>query len=41
MEEHQRYESPTLAEVGDFTDRTLGPDGWGWESESYCWFIEC
>lgn len=35
------YEPPTLVEIGNFLELTLGPGEWGWDSMDHCWFIGC
>ncbi len=41
MEEQPTYESPTLVEVGNFTDCTLGPGEWGRDYGIHCWLLNC
>ncbi|REE96912.1 lasso RiPP family leader peptide-containing protein [Thermomonospora umbrina] len=41
MEETTIYEPPTLTEVGDFTEVTLGRPNWGFDGQLTCRVIDC
>ncbi|WP_143220796.1 lasso RiPP family leader peptide-containing protein [Actinomadura sp. CNU-125] len=35
------YEPPTLMEIGDLRNVTLGEPTWGWDEQNQCWWLNC
>ncbi|WP_176611276.1 lasso RiPP family leader peptide-containing protein [Actinomadura sp. WMMB 499] len=35
------YEPPTLIEIGDLRDVTLGNGTWGVDEKNQCWYFGC